>query len=183
METFSVVIVFAFFLWIAILLGLHKTRSMKDMVKYKKILELIVARSYAEAIVDIDQSLKKDINSPILWFYRSVSNFELDNLYQAISDSIKATNLDYNLKDCYLIKGRSLYSLSHYDEAILAFNLAIWHFKNSRPDVYRYRGLCYYELGENLLAEKDFIIAAQLKDEEANYYLYQMRSKLPILKS
>ncbi len=181
MEALSIFSLFGVYILARLFLGHHKTKSMKDMEKYREGVKLIFKDQYAEAHTYFSQIIKKDPQCAIAWGFRAEANYRLGNHYQSIADCSRALAIDYQLSDCYLYKGMALYDLEEYKDALTEFDQAVWHFREKHPETFRYRGLCYYALGQHEKAKNDFLKAQKLGDEEANYYLMQVRKKLDVL--
>ncbi len=181
MEAVSIFSLLGIYIGIRLLLGHHKTQSMKDVEKYKEGVKLILADNYSEAHVYFGKIIQQDPQCGIAWGYRAEANYRLGNTYQCIADCNRALSIDYQLSDCYLFRGLALYDLKEYQDALTEFDLAVWHFREKHPETFRYRGLCYYALGKHKEAKYNFQRAQKLGDEEANYYLMQIRKKLDVL--
>jgi tetratricopeptide (TPR) repeat protein len=181
MEAVSIFSLLGFYVLIRVLLGHHKTKSMKDTEKYKEGVKLIFADNFKDAHIYFSNIIQKDPQCAIAWGYRAEANYRLDNLYQCIADCNRAISIDYQLSDCYLFKGMALYDLEDFQDALTEFDLAVWHFREKHPETFRYRGLSHFALGNHEKAKYDFQRALKLGDEEANYYLMQIKKKLDVL--
>ncbi|HAS46982.1 MAG TPA: hypothetical protein DCS93_41245 [Microscillaceae bacterium] len=165
------------YIGVRLLLGHHITDTMRESEEFKRGIELAEQERYQEAIEYFDTVLINLPKSAVAWAYKARCNFALDNLNEAIYDCDKATNADYSLSDCYLIKGQALLQLQQYKKAHDEFGRAVWFFKDKAVP-YRWKGLANYHLGKLEEAKVDFEKAVRLGDEDANDYLLKLQSKM-----
>ncbi|NJL13236.1 MAG: tetratricopeptide repeat protein [Microscillaceae bacterium] len=169
------------YIGIRLLLGHHKTPEMKDREKYREGVRLVYANRFEEARDYFTKVIEKNPQSGLAWAFRAEANYRLGNLYQCIADCSRATKIDYTLRNSYLFKGMALYDLGEYQEAIPELDMAIWQFREKHPETFRYRGLCFYALGQTQKARQDLLKAQARGDEEANYLLMHLYKKHDVL--
>lgn len=164
------------YIGIRLLLGHHITDSMKEKEDFKGGIAFVEQGQYDKALKYFDAVLVNTPKSAIAWAYKAKCNFALGNLHEAIYDCDKATNYDYSLSDCYLIKGKALFQLEQYKEAHDEFARAVWFFKE-KGEPYRWKGLANHRLNNLEEAKTDFQRAIQSGDEDANDYLSKLGSE------
>lgn len=182
MEALSLVFILGIYVGIRLLLGHHKTPSMRDREKYRKGVHLVYDREYEKALNYFKEVVKKAPKSGVAWAFKAECHLFLGDNYQTLDSASKALNIDYTLRDCYIYRGKAFLALEHYQDALTEFDLAIWHFRGKHPETFRYRGICYYHLNQYKKAEYDLKRAVKLGDEEANYHLLQMQHRLNVKK-
>lgn len=175
METFIFVIFFGLILGISVLLGLHKTPSMKDRKKYKKGVTLYTNGDFAKALEFFNKVLKKNKHSAVIWAFKGLCHLEMNDYYQALYASKEALKVDYELKEAYFTSGLAYYYLNNFSLAKSNLELANWYYpKSDLILILKYQSLCEKKLG-NFNQAKDFLKQARdLGDEEANYELLKI---------
>lgn len=178
MEAVSLSLIFVAYIGIRLLLGHHKTQAMKDRVKYSKGVDLVYANQYKEALQYFEGVLQQNPDSGLAWTFKAECHLHIGDFYTTLACADKALNIDYNLRDCYIFKGKALFELAQYEDALTEFDKAVWYFREKHPEAYFFRGLCHYELAKYEKAEYDFKKAVKLGDEDANYQLLKMQKEL-----
>ncbi|OJJ14433.1 hypothetical protein BKI52_42380 [marine bacterium AO1-C] len=173
MEVLLIGFVFVGYILIRLMLGHHITQTIKDQRKFQPGIELVNQEKYEEALQYFDPILTKRPESAVAWLYKAKCNFGLGNLYEAIYDCDKVANYDYSLSECYLIKGKALYTLEEYQDAHDEFARAVWFFTD-KAEPYRWKGLANYQMNKISEAKTDFRRAVGFEDEDANHYLLKM---------
>lgn len=181
MEFLLFLFVFVFYIAARLLLGHHRNAKQIDTTKYKQGISWVEQKQYVKALHYFENILAENIHSGVAWAYRGRCHFELGNYYQALADCSKALDIDYSLRDCYLVKGKSLLALEEYQDAIWELDKAAWHFQENHAEIFRFRGLCYYKLEQYKKAQQDFNKAVLLQDEHANYFLLKMKNRLDVI--
>ena len=92
---------------------------------------------------------------------RGIAHTHFKRFNNAISDLTKAIQIDPNLKWAYSARAMAYYFSHAYMEAIFDFDIAIQDNLNAAI-LYQLRGLCFQHIGNNTLAERDFITAKSL---------------------
>ncbi|TAF67733.1 MAG: tetratricopeptide repeat protein [Cytophagales bacterium] len=178
MEVLAFVFIMFFVVGVALLMGWHKDLSYQDRKKYKIGIQTLEKHDYNKAFDYFDKAIQSNPKtSAILYAFRGRCHLHFKNYYHALSDCQKALQIDYNLKECYLDRGKAFFFLHQYEEALREFEKAVWYYHEKSPEAYRFKGLTHYELGNTREAENDFKQAIRLKDEEANYYLLQIKKR------
>ncbi len=167
------------YIGVKLMLGHHITDTMRDNEQFKRGRELVEQERYKEAIQYFDAVLVNNSKSAVAWAHKARCNFALDNPNEAIYDCDKATNYDYSLSECYLIKGRALLQLKQYKNAHDEFARSVWFFKDKAVP-YRWKGLANYYLNNLSEAKADFQKAIRLGDEDAHDYLLKLDSEMDI---
>lgn len=167
----------AVYVGVRILLGHHITDTMRETEAYKRGIDLVNQEQYAEGLKYFNVVLNNHPKSAVAWRYKAQCNYALDNLYEAIYDCDRATNYDYSLSACYMIKGKALFQLNNYREAHDEFARAVWFFQD-KAEPYRYKGLSNYRLGNFEAAKTDFLRAIRFQDEDANHFLQKMEGEI-----
>jgi tetratricopeptide (TPR) repeat protein len=136
---------------------------------------------HEESIEYFDKSIEADANNnPKAYFFRAEARisvcenngFTAQDLKQIVSDASAAIQLEYNLQDAYLIRGRSIYENSRLGN-LNKFETddeksKIWDLKQGIADLsasieifpfntasHLYRAKCYLLIGQYAEAEKD----------------------------
>lgn len=175
METLSLVFVFVLYIWVRLLLGHHLTPTIKDRRRYAVGIKLVDDHQHEEGLKYFNRILSHRQDSGVAWAYRSICHLYKENFYQALADSNKALDIDYTLRECYLVKGKAFLALEDYEQAHTEFSKAVWHYREKNPETFRYRALAHYYLNQISEAEQDLKRAQNLGDEEANLLLLQIR--------
>lgn len=175
METLSLVFVFVLYIWVRLLLGHHLTPTIKDRRKYAPGIKLVDEQQYEEGLKYFNRILSHRHDSGVVWAYRSICQLEEGNHYQALADANKALDIDYTLRECYLVKGKAFLALEDYEQAQTEFSKAVWHYREKNSETFRLRALAHYYQDKISEAEYDLKRAQKLGDEEANLLLLQIR--------
>jgi tetratricopeptide (TPR) repeat protein len=170
METAVLVVYSFFYLCIRLLFGLEDTPTEKDAKKYAEGRRLIREKKYLAGYEYFSTALKEQPKSSLAWTCRAKCSLELGNIYAAIADCSKASFLDNNVPEAYMIKGQALWQLEGYPEAYKEFDKAVWYARDN-AEAYRWRAILHQELGNRERALKDLKKAVSLGDEDANYIL------------
>lgn len=129
-------------------------------------------------------------NDPVLYYYKALSYKYLKDYEKAIEQAQKALN--YNEKDSiynkakgfglikhdigiYDVIGDCYFELKNYYEAKEAYSYIVNHTSYKYSDVYIYRGICEYYLGEKENALNDFnkhkqVIYTYIEDQANSEY-------------
>lgn len=174
MEAVSIFFVFFIYIWVRLALGHHKTADMKDKKKYERGINLITDKKYEKAKEFFETKIKENPNSSVAWTYRAVCHYHLGNTYQSIFDAQKSTSLESTIPESYLLLGKLYFELEDYQNACEEYEKAVWYYREQNIEALKYRGLCYYKLGNIEKAKFSFEKALQQGDEESNFYLLQI---------
>lgn len=133
---------------------------------------------YKRAIEDYNKAIQT--NSSLIRYCATYSNrgnarYNLGDYEGAIEDytkEISLINSDYDYAVCYINRGNAYYDLRNYQKAVEDYDRAI-KIADKYPDVYEYRGLARYELGDKLGAIEDLEKAAALYQQGGWVEYYQ----------
>ncbi len=149
----------------------------KDARTFSEGMSLLRQRQYVLALAYFNDRTAQYPRSALAWLCRARCHLALDNPYGALADSSKAANLDYNLPDVFLIRGRAFFEIKEFQEAYLQFDKAVWHARQS-AEAFRWRGLAQVRLGQREKGLLDLRKAISLGDEDANFFLQQQPSSV-----
>ncbi|WP_338870406.1 tetratricopeptide repeat protein [Spirosoma sp. SC4-14] len=158
----------------------HDTPADKDRKRFRKGIELVTCRNYAEAHRYFTDAIRHYPKSAIAYAYRGKCQLVQENYYSAIYDLTQAINRDNTLADCYLDRGIAYYSIEQYNEAFREFDKAVWHFRDEQPDAYRWRALARIRVRQLPQAESDLRRAVALGDENSFHLLLQPPFTKPV---
>lgn len=175
METLAVIpLVVLYFVIKAIIFGTDDKLD-KEKKKFATGIKMVNNKDFVNAKAWFDQKISEFPKSGLGWAYRGQCNLALGNIYEALSDLTKACNLESNLPEAYLNKGKALYLLTDYDNAFIELDKAVWHFRDN-AEAYRYRGLVLIKMGNTLRGQNDLKMAVTLGDEDANQMIRQQKA-------
>lgn len=170
METVVLCIYSFFYLCLRLLFGVEDSPAEKDERKYAQGRLLLREKKYKEAYDYFSLVIKESPKSALAWSSRAKCSLCMGNIYAAIADSDRASFIDNNVPEAYLIKGQALWEMEQYQEAYLQFDKAAWYYRDN-AEAFRWRAIAHQQLGNQARALKDLKKAVHLGDEDANYIL------------
>lgn len=180
MEIALLCLFFGIYLTIRYYMVDHDTDADKDLKRFKKGIDLFHQSATTEAHIYFDNAVRQHPKSAIAYAYRGKCQLVQANYYSAIYDLTEALNRDNTLADCYLDRGVSYYRTNEFQQAFREFDKAVWHFRDEKPDAYRWRALARIELRQLPQAENDLRRAISLGDENSFYLLLQPPFTRPV---
>jgi len=180
MEVALLGLLFVIYLTIRYYLVDHDTPADKDRKRFRKGIELVRSRNYAEAHRYFTEAIRQYPKSAIAYAYRGKCQLVQENYYSAIYDLTQAINRDNTLADCYLDRGIAYYSIEQFNDAFREFDKAVWHFRDEKPDAYRWRALARIRVRQLPQAESDLRRAVALGDENSFHLLLQPPFTRPV---
>ncbi len=180
MEIALLCLFFGFYLTIRYYMVDHDTDADKDRTRFKKGIDLFNQSAITEAQTYFDSAVQQHPKSAIAYSYRGKCQLVQTNYYSAIYDLTEALNRDNTLADCYLDRGISYYRTNEFQQAFREFDKAVWHFRDEKPDAYRWRALARVELRQLPQAENDLRRAIALGDENSFHLLLQPPFTQPV---
>lgn len=173
MEVVALSLLFTIYLIIRYFLVDHDTSADKDRKRFRKGIELVNNRAFDEAHRYFDDAARQYPKSAIAYAYRGKCHLVQENYFSAIYDLTQAINLDNTLADCYLDRGIAYYNTDEFQSAFREFDKAVWHFRDEKPDAYRWRALARIQARQLPQAENDLRRAVSLGDENSFHLLLQ----------
>lgn len=158
----------------------HDTPADKDRKRFRKGIELVRTKNIQDAHRYFDDVVRQYPRSAIGYAYRGKCHLFQQNYYSAIYDLTQAINRDNTLADCYLDRGIAYYSTDQFNDAFREFDKAVWHFRDEKPDAYRWRALARIKVRQIAQAENDLRRAVALGDENSFHLLLQPPFTQPI---
>ena len=151
----------------------HDTPADKDQKRFRRGIELVKNREFDQAHLYFNDVIRQHPKSAIAYAYRGKCQLVQENYYSAIYDLTQAINLDNTLADCYLDRGIAHYNTAEFQQAFREFDKAVWHFRDEKPDAYRWRALARIQVRQLPQAENDLRRALSLGDENSFHLLLQ----------
>lgn len=167
MEVVALGLLFTIYLTIRYYLVDHDTLSDKDQKRFREGIELVKNRKFDEAHPYFDNAIRQYPKSAVAYAYRGKCQLVQENYFSAIYDLTQAINLDNTLADCYLDRGIAYYYTDEFQQAFREFDKAVWHFRDEKPDAYRWRALARIQFRQLPQAENDLRRAISLGDENS----------------
>ncbi|GAB2562024.1 tetratricopeptide repeat protein [Spirosoma areae] len=180
MEVVLISLLFGVYLTIRYYLVDHDTVADKDRKKLRKGIDLVNNRLFIEAHHYFDEAVRQYPKSAIAYAYRGKCQLVQENYFSAIYDLTQAINRDNTLADCYLDRGIAYYNTNEFQQAFREFDKAVWHFRDEKPDAYRWRALARIQVRQLPQAENDLRRAVSLGDENAFHLLLQPPFTRPV---
>lgn len=180
MEVVLLGLLFAIYLTIRFFLMDHDSPSDKDRKRFQKGIELVETRKFSDAHSYFDDAVRQYPKSAIAYAYRAKCQLVQENYYSAIYDLTQAINRDNTLAECYLDRGIAYYHTADYQQAFREFDKAVWHFRDEKPDAYRWRALARIQVRQLPQAENDLRRAVSLGDENSFHLLLQPPFTRPV---
>lgn len=173
MEVVALGLLFTLYLTIRYFLVDHDTLADKDRKRFRTGIDLVRNRQVDEAHSFFDEAVRQHPKSAIAYAYRGKCHLIQENYYSAVYDLTQAINLDNTLADCYLDRGIAYYKTNDFQQAFREFDKAVWHFRDEKPDAYRWRALARIQFRQLPQAENDLRRAVSLGDENSFNLLRQ----------
>lgn len=180
MEVALLCLLFAIYLTIRYYLIDHDTVSDKDRKRFSKGIDLIQRRNVEEAFTYFDTAVRQHPKSAVAYAFRAKCQLLRENYYSAIYDLTEAISRDNTLAECYLDLGAAYYYTQEFQQAFREFDKAVWHFRDEKPDAYRWRALARIQLRQLPQAENDLRRAIALGDENSFHLLLQPPFTRPV---
>lgn len=180
MEVVALSLLFTVYLTIRYFLVDHDTPADKDQKRFRRGIELVKNREFDEALRYFNDVVRQHPKSAIAYAYRGKCQLIQENYYSAIYDLTQAINLDNTLADCYLDRGIAYYNTAEFQQAFREFDKAVWHFRDEKPDAYRWRALARIQVRQLPQAENDLRRAVSLGDENSFHLLLQPPFTQPV---
>ena len=173
MEVALLSLLFGLYLTIRYYLIDHDTPTDKDRKRFQKGIELVKNKAIDEAHRYFDEAVAQHPKSAVAYAYRGRCQLLEENYFSAIYDLTQAISRDNTLADCYLDRGIAFYKIEQYNDAFREFDKAVWHFRDEKPDAYRWRALARIQVRQLPQAENDLRRAVLLGDENSFHLLRQ----------
>jgi tetratricopeptide (TPR) repeat protein len=170
MEVFILLVLMGLYIGLKVFMGGAADPIGRDKRKYKAGLRFIDNREFDKGFVYFNAMISENPRSASAWLYRGRCQQGLGNQYAAIADYTKASEIDYNVAEAFLLKAKLLLHLDEVEQALEAAEKAVWHLRNN-GEAYTVRGEILAKLGQNGKAVMDFRKAISLGDENANFIL------------
>ncbi|TAE69389.1 MAG: tetratricopeptide repeat protein [Bacteroidetes bacterium] len=174
MEAIVIFFVLFIYIWVRVKLGHHETTDMIEKKMYKKGIDLIEAKQYQKAKEFFDIKIKENPTSAVTYMCRASCHYGLGNVYQSIFDAEKSITFQNTLPENYLLLGSAYFGLKDYQMAVEEYEKAVWFSREQNIEALKFRGLCYYYLGNFEKAKYSFQRALKKGDEESNFYLLKI---------
>lgn len=121
-----------------------------------------------KAIIDQTEAIKIEPTSPELYRHRGVFYRKNGDYEKAIADFTKAIEIMPELT-FYIERGRAYQEQGNYEQAIMDFTKAM-EINPIDVDAYYYLSIVYFEKGDDIKFEDNFLIVIQLEVGSANRY-------------
>ncbi|GAB3496104.1 hypothetical protein GCM10027341_14380 [Spirosoma knui] len=180
MEVALLGLLFVLYLTIRYFVTDHDTPADKDRNRFRKGIDLVQKRNFFEAHRYFDEAVRQYPKSAIAYAYRGKCQLAQENYYSALYDLTQAVNRDNTLADCYLDRGIAYYRIDEFQNAFREFDKAVWHFRDEKPDAYRWRALARIQVRQLPQAESDLRRAVSLGDENSFHLLRQPPFTRPV---
>ncbi|MFD2569313.1 tetratricopeptide repeat protein [Spirosoma soli] len=180
MEVALLSLLFVLYLTIRYYLMDHDTPADKDRKRFRKGIDLVKNRDISEAHSYFDEAVRQYPKSAIAYAYRGKCQLAQENYYSAIYDLTQAVNRDNTLAECYLDRGIAFYQIEEFQNAFREFDKAVWHFRDEKPDAYRWRALARIQVRQLPQAENDLRRAVSLGDENSFHLLLKPPFTRPV---
>ncbi len=180
MEVALIGVLFVMYLVIRYYVVDHDTPADKDRKRFQTGIDLVVQRDYLSAHTYFDEAIRQNPKSALAYAYRGKCQLAQENHHSAIFDLTQALSRDNTLADCYLDRGIAYYQLENFAEAFREFDKAVWHFRDEKPDAYRWRALARVQVRQLPQAENDLRRAVLLGDENSFHLLLQPPFTRPV---
>lgn len=180
MEVALLSLLFVLYLTIRYYLVDHDTPADKDRKRFRKGIDWVTNREFVQAHDYFDEMVRQHPKSAIAYAYRGKCQLAQQNYYSAIYDLTQAISRDNTLADCYLDRGIAYYSIEEFQNAFREFDKAVWHFRDEKPDAYRWRALARIQVRQLPQAEHDLRRAVSLGDENSFHILLQPPFTRPV---
>lgn len=156
--------------------------SLRDLVPSQKIYALVKADKYDEALSLIDSLLAIPPENPWLWRIRSYVNTTSGNNEDALADIDKAIASQLEETDFYFTRGRVLFEIGRFADAVNNFTKVIEISLSDKNDyyleaAYLHRADAYIRLGDFKLAKSD---CQHIKDQ-TRLWTDRLRTKTVLL--
>ncbi len=131
---------------------------------------MYMTKYFQEAIPEFSTAIKLNEQYAEAYYYRGLTNIELNKYSDAVEDLQKSINIDPTKFEKYVAKGNSLYTLGKYQDAIAAFDNAISYDKNKQDlfNSYRMRANTYLKLEKYNETIEDFSKAFDINAANAD---------------
>ncbi len=180
MEVALLCTMFVLYLTIRYYLIDHDTPADKDRKRFEIGIAMMQERDYLAAHTYFDDAVRQNPKSALAYAYRGKCQLAQENHHSAIFDLTQALNRDNTLAECYLDRGIAYYQLDQFTEAFREFDKAVWHFRDEKPDAYRWRALARIQVRQLPQAENDLRRAVMLGDENSFHLLLQPPFTRPV---
>lgn len=140
---------------------------------------LLQAKQYDAAIELLSVAVSKDPRLAKAYFYRGIAYDQKDDLAKALVDFDRAVELAPNDPDYLFRRGAVHFQQENYARAIADFDAAIKvapttaQLSPAVAQLYRYRGRCWFYLGEADKSRRDLDEAIHLDPRQARAYKYR----------
>ncbi|MFN4147488.1 MAG: tetratricopeptide repeat protein [Runella sp.] len=119
----------------------HETPYDKDKKRYAEGITLFEKGDFEKAFDYFNQKLKENRKSALAYTYRGRCHAKADNLYSALYDFTEALSYDNTLHEVHLEKGIIHFHLEEYQEALKAFEKAVWFSRKSNAEAVRWQAI------------------------------------------
>lgn len=174
MEALIFFIVIAGYIGLKVAFGATQDPIAKDKKKFDAGIRLVKAKDWNKAYVYFNAMISDSPRSAVAYAFRGKCRLAMGEVYNALADFTKATDLDYNMAEAYIDKTKALIELEEYEQALAEAHKAVWHLRNN-GEAHRLRGVVLLKMGEAGKAALDFKKAVSLGDEDAGFILSQHR--------
>jgi len=178
MEAVCIGFVFIGYILLRLMLGHHRTPTMRDKKKHQDYINQVTNKEYTDVLPKLEKALLNTPESAICWLLKVACHLGLREYHQAILYADKARNIDDNLYEIYYYKALAYFHLSFFEEALAEFNKAIWYSREQCSDAFYYKGLLLLKYRENENACRVFEKAIKLGHEKANNALLRLRNNI-----
>ncbi|TAE18408.1 MAG: hypothetical protein EAZ95_04205 [Bacteroidetes bacterium] len=176
MEGVSVIFIFVGYIAIRLMLGHHRTPTMRDKKRYQKLIDLLKNKDYTTVLQNLEGILSQNPQSAFCWALKAECHLALREYHQTILYADKALNIDYNLPETYYHKALACLHLGNTAGAMEELNKTIWYSREQHAEAFYHKGLLLYEAEDFDKALYAFEKATQLEHEQANYELLRLRN-------
>lgn len=129
-------------------------------------------QDYKGAIKDYDKAIKEDKTIKVAYFNRGICELALKDFKAAMADFDKTIALDPEYKEAYYSRATIYVSQQKYKEALPDLNKVI-ALDQTTPNALTLRGQILAQTGDKKAACKDFQMAKENGDKQADQYLRQ----------
>lgn len=126
-----------------------------DKKKFAEGIQFFEAQNIEACVNYFDAMIISNPKSSVAYYYRGLANAKLGNVYVAIYNFEKSSNLSNELTDVFYQKALMLYQISDFEYALKELNRAAHIYRDSHPEVYQLRAKVHQALQNSILATVD----------------------------
>jgi tetratricopeptide (TPR) repeat protein len=124
------------------------------------------------ALTSFKRAIELNLNTPAVYYQRSLVFLDLERRNEAIEDLTKAIQLAPAGSDYYYARGRAYFDIKDFQKASADFSEAI-RLSSKFPDLHFLRGRALYHFGDKAKAIADFTTSISADPQAAVVYLWR----------